>query len=126
MFTTLLVDDLRDFKNPPAGLVVTRTSKAGVIALKSQKHWHELWLDHDLGLVDGEPDTVWPVVDYLSEAAFLGYELTVDKIYVHSSNPVGARQMLTTLSRCGYRTKAVPAARFFTVPKSRDQNSSGW
>lgn len=126
MFTTLLVDDLRDFKNPPAGLVVARTSKAGVIVLKSQKHWHELWLDHDLGLVDGELDTVWPVVDYLSEAAFLGYDLTVDKIYVHSSNPVGARQMLTTLSRYGYRTEAVSAARFFTVLEPKDSNSSGW
>lgn len=113
----LLIDDLRDFANPPATAEVTvvRTSEEAVELLTHDLIWDEIWLDHDLGEVNGVNDTIMPVVDHL---AFMGYAETnagIGVVYVHTSNPVGRKQMNSTLTRFGYVVRNVSATDHFKV-----------
>lgn len=114
---SLLIDDLRSFKDKRITLIA-RNSEDALTILKhdaSQKY-HEIWLDHDLGITrKGYKDTIMPVVDYLCEQAFNGEPIPVDTIYVHTSNPVGAKQMMSSLSRYGYKTVRVDPTIFFIV-----------
>lgn len=117
ILTSLLIDDLRSFKDGRITLIA-RNSEDALTILKhdSTQQYHEIWLDHDLGLTPkGEKDTIMPIVDYLCEKAFNGDAVLVDTIYIHTSNPVGAKQMITSLSRYGYRTVRVDPTMFFIV-----------
>jgi hypothetical protein len=109
----LLIDDLRDFLVPDADAQITiaRTSQQALDILARQNDWDELWFDHDLG---GD-DTIMVIVDYLSEKAFLDEPVNVGMVYIHTSNPVGRKQMKLTLDRYGYNTRLVDAEQFFTV-----------
>lgn len=113
----LLIDDLRNFRVALAARphIVARTSEAGLEALRDldveEKHIDELWLDHDLG---GD-DTIMPVVDYLSERAFNERPLSIGRIFVHTQNSVGAKQMLASLTRYGYNAVRVPAGDYLTA-----------
>lgn len=115
--TSLLIDDLRSFKDGRV-TIIARNSEDALTILKhdSGQKYHEIWLDHDLGLTPkGEKDTIMPIVDYLCEQAFNNQPIHVETIYVHTSNPVGAKQMMTSLSRYGYNTVRVDPTIFFTV-----------
>jgi hypothetical protein len=109
----LLIDDLRDFLVPDtdAEITIARTSQQALDILAQRNDWDELWLDHDLG---GD-DTIMVIVDYLSEKAFLDEPVNVGMVYIHTSNPVGRKQMKLTLDRYGYNTRLVDAEQFFTV-----------
>lgn len=118
MKKVLLVDDLRDFRTPPANtdLVIARTSAQGIAALSMGTAWDEIWLDHDLGqLADGSIDDVMRVVDHLSEQAFNDNPVQVGIVYVHTSNPSGARAMLAALNRFGYISQRVAPEPIFIV-----------
>lgn len=106
----LLIDDARTFR-APVPHVRARTSAAGLAALHvlREKPDGELWLDHDLGMVDGRPDTILPVLDQLARAASDGDPYPVGVVVVHTSNPVGAATMLRVLDRWGYPTRRVSA-----------------
>lgn len=101
----VLIDDLRSFLPPFDGRehVVARTSAAGLQTLRelvaAGTVITELWLDHDLG----EHDDIMCVVDYLSERAANDEPVAINQVYVHTQNPAGARQMLVSLERYGYR-----------------------
>lgn len=98
MTRTLLIDDLRNFRNNPAGeLLIARTSQAG-LDLISQGEWSAVWLDHDLG----GADTITPIIDFLAEQSFLGKPVRIQTIYIHTSNPAGATSMLAVLRKYGY------------------------
>ncbi len=110
MLNILLIDDLRDFKQVDSAhkVTVARTSRAALEILNTNESYDEIWLDHDLGLLeDGTVDSVMPVVDFLSERAFLYGNYPVGKIYVHSANPVGARAMVRSLDNYGYNVYKV-------------------
>lgn len=109
----LLIDDLRDFLVPDTDTEITiaRTSQQALDILAQKNDWDELWLDHDLG---GD-DTIMVIVDYLSEKAFLDEPVNVGMVFIHTSNPVGRKQMKLTLDRYGYNTRLVDAEQFFTV-----------
>lgn len=112
--TILLIDDLRNFRVTPKGeLVIARTSQEALDFLKANedKHFSEIWLDHDLGA----DDTIMRVVDYLNERAFFSNHVDVDVIYIQSSNPVGVKQMLMGFERYGYRAQRVDAKTIFVV-----------
>lgn len=100
----LLIDDLRDFRHVVEGHEVTiaRTSQEALTVLAADNVWDEVWFDHDLGEVDGRVDTTMPVVDYFAEQAFNDTPVDVGIVYVHSSNPVGVKQMLSSFQRYGY------------------------
>lgn len=110
----LLIDDLRNFKDKRAA-VIARNSSQAISILSQDNDWDEIWLDHDLGEVDGVLDSVMSVVDFLSEAAFNDTPVNVSKIFIHTSNPVGAKQMFASLTRYGYNCVKVNAPDFFIV-----------
>lgn len=110
----LLIDDLRNFLDGRE-TIIARTSVEALSILEKDNVWDEIWLDHDLGKNDGVLDNIMPVVDFLAEAAFNGVPVNVSKVYVHTSNPVGAKQMIASLSRYGYVCVKVNATDFFVV-----------
>ena len=117
--TTLLIDDLRNFRvRPEGGVSIARTSQQALDFLKADpsQHYDTIWFDHDLGLTKfGVVDTTMVVVDYMCEQAFNGEPIDVDMVYVHSSNPVGVKQIMLSLERFGYPVKSVLAPTVFVV-----------
>lgn len=98
----LVIDDLRSF---PFECDYARTSKEGIGVLSGISELDELWLDHDLGIVTGEPsepafiDDIWPVIDHLVERAHSGPPLNVARIYIHTMNPSSAGTMHLVLAK---------------------------
>ncbi|MET3209756.1 UNVERIFIED_CONTAM: hypothetical protein ABIC26_002703 [Paenibacillus sp. PvR008] len=86
----LYVDDLRDC---PDGFVVARTYYEAIHILETGSV-RILTLDHDLGEdVDGkELPNGYDLVKYFCENGF-----RADKIYLHTDNPVGRKNMYETL-----------------------------
>lgn len=114
---SLLIDDLRNFKDDRV-VLIARNSVDALTILKhdvQRQQFVDIWLDHDLGVVGEKIDTVMPVVDFLCEQAFNGEPVKVDTIYVHTSNPVGAKTMMASLQRYGYNAVRVNASDFFIV-----------
>ena len=54
----------------------------------------ELWLDHDLG---GD-DTSRPLVMEMASDAFWQHPWSVNTVYIHTANPVGAKWIESTLA----------------------------
>lgn len=110
----LLIDDLRNFRDGRK-TTVARNSETALQILKDNTVWDEIWLDHDLGIVDNKLDTIMPVVDFLCEQSFLESPVQVAKIFIHTSNPVGAKQMFTSLTQYGYDCIRVNATEYFII-----------
>jgi hypothetical protein len=119
MKTILLIDDLRVFRKPQteANIHIARNSAEALTILHENPglHWDEIWFDHDLGIVDDKKDTTLPVADYLSERAFFDNPVSVGTVFIHTSNPVGANALTTTLQRYGYKTVRVQADEVFNI-----------
>lgn len=132
----LLVDDLRDFReevlnaafNPGTSdepievyLRICRTSQSAVETLaKDERVWDQVWLDHDLGQVQGEDDTTMNVVDYILFRNENGDPLPVHNYIIHSSNPVGVKNIAMALDSIGRDSVIVNPRDFFTVRDSED------
>lgn len=109
----IIVDDLRNFPFGPTDDGHTfRTSEAALTWLQDDyamtrpaKVLDELWLDFDLG---GD-DTAMPIALWLAEVAYYGAPYPVEKIVIHSANPVGSEAMHQTLTRFGYTAIIVDA-----------------
>lgn len=86
----LYVDDLRDC---PEGFIVARTYEEAIHILQTSEV-NILTLDHDLGEdVDGnELRNGYDLVKYFCE-----HGLKASKIYMHTDNPVGRKNMYETL-----------------------------
>jgi hypothetical protein len=111
----LVIDDLRNFRDG-RDAEYARTSAEGLDILEKNAPLDELWLDHDLGMLEsGRPDTIMPVIDYLAGLAFDGRPYPVKRVVVHTSNPVGARQMVQSLQNYGYNVTRVDAMVYFIV-----------
>ena len=96
----LVVDDLRlfgdNYKNVP--ILHAINSKQAIEILDTMFPFIiEFWLDHDLGMVAGEIDSIYPVLNWLEEKGFNG-ESFDKKIRILTSNPVGF-QKIKALSR---------------------------
>lgn len=117
MRNVLLIDDLRDFKveRENTALSIARNSADALQIISQQNTWDEIWFDHDLGEVDGRIDTTMRVVDYLSEQAFFGPPVDVGNVYIHTSNPVGRKQIQAAMRRYGYNAITVEASDYFIV-----------
>jgi hypothetical protein len=96
---TVLVDDVRGFKDERPALVA-RSSQAALSLFKElgSERIHDLWLDHDLA---GE-DTIRPVVELLVRLAQNGSPLNVGQIHIHSSNVREGHWMGVQLRAAGY------------------------
>lgn len=101
---SLLIDDLRDIKAD----VIARTFEQGIEALKNSGPFDILYLDHDLGEIDGHGSEVPRDVDgelYLPNGygimCFLeaNPELLPKDIMLVTSNPVGRKRMKTVIDK---------------------------
>lgn len=102
----LVIEDIRTFKFPA---IYARTLAEGERLLFSQP-WREVWFDFDLGLVDGS-DNVMPLVNELERRAVEGEAHPIDKVIVHSMNPVGRTAVAAVLGRW-YEVRMVEASRY--------------
>lgn len=100
----IVIDDERTFRSErfrPAIYIRTEPMALGVLArlwtLQASAYGDpvdELWFDHDLG-AGGDTRVV---AQFLHSIALLGRPLQVDKIHVHTQNPVGADLLMTWLA----------------------------
>lgn len=100
----VLIDDIRSFKEGVrANPTVFRTEKAGlnwVSGLTADDAVKELWLDHDLGEDEnGSVTSIMSIVHKLEEKVFLDEAPSIGLIVIHTSNPVGGRQIEQALGR---------------------------
>ncbi|MEP7192241.1 MAG: cyclic-phosphate processing receiver domain-containing protein [Actinomycetota bacterium] len=96
---TVLVDDVRDFKDQRPALVARSSSEAlRLLDELDGKRIDDLWLDHDL---IGD-DTIAPVVDLLVYRAKTGSPLNVGQIHVHTANIGAGLKMDLVLRAAGY------------------------
>jgi len=96
---TVLVDDVRDFKDDRPALVARSSPEALNLldALEGERIDH-LWLDHDLF----GKDTIRPVVDRLVHRAQSGSPVNVGQIHIHTINLVAGVEMTLELRTAGY------------------------
>lgn len=119
----LVVDDLRFFKDDVLkkldgfDVVTAKNSVEALDLLKADdSHFYAIFLDHDLGEVDNVGvDSVMPVVDFMCMKSFENNPVNVDTVYVHTSNPVGGKQIISALSAYGYNVVRVSAGDYFTA-----------
>lgn len=116
-YQRVLIDDLRSFKEPQAEDLILRSleeATAWLIQLNHSDTVQELWLDHDLGLVAGEKETIMPFVNELEKAFFFEQAPLVGRVFVHTSNSVGGSAMVAALKNY-VPIQRVYAGDFFTV-----------
>ncbi len=96
---TVLVDDVRGFKDRRPALVARSSPEALRLLdeLEGERIDH-LWLDHDLV----GKDTVGPVVDRLVHRAKTGSPLNVGQIHIHTANIGAGYRMGVVLRAAGY------------------------
>jgi hypothetical protein len=96
---TVLVDDVRGFRDKRPALVA-RSSQEALDLLNELRDERiaDLWLDHDL---EGE-DTIRPVVELLVLLAKEGTPQDVGQVHIHSSNVGAGHWMGVELQAAGY------------------------
>ena len=96
---TVLVDDVRGFKDQRPALVARSSPEALRLLdeLEGERIDH-LWLDHDLV----GKDTIGPVVDLLVHRARSGSPLNVGQIHIHTARIGAGHRMGVTLRAAGY------------------------
>jgi hypothetical protein len=105
MIRALILDDIRSPLDPEflaaREVHLFRTAEEAMETLiyrDLKSPFNEIWLDYDLGGYN----TADPVVDWLCEQAFIGHPYPVNKIMLHTDNPVGRDKMKLVLERYGY------------------------
>lgn len=116
----VIIDDERDFinrKRYETSLVFRNCFDAIDFFEKHEgEPVAELWLDHDLGMIDGKEHDIFTFIDYLEHLHHHSDWLPViDKIYVHTANPVGAQRMIKALNHIGYHTTRVDCSHHLIV-----------
>ena len=108
----LLIDDLRDFINPPAKYDIARTSDEAIHLLSVNSYTGVFW-DHDGG---GE-DTTMKVVSWLLENAIQDNRIEIGDCIIHTANPVGAVNLKNALESrfLMYKTIRLNAPDYFIV-----------
>lgn len=109
----VLIDDLRTFKNDIRSKVLRTLDEAlqWLDLLDKNSHIKQLWLDHDLGLKGRIPQTIIPFINKLEENSYKKL-YNIDLILIHTSNPIGAKQMESALSKF-YKVQKIYAGYYF-------------
>lgn len=74
----------------------------------------QLWLDHDLGQVNGVKETIMPFVRELEEKCFLDTAPNIREVIVHTTNSPGGKDIVAAMSR-HFKTHRVPASDYLEV-----------
>jgi hypothetical protein len=96
---TVLIDDVRGFKDQRPALVA-RSSQEALSLLEGLGHGRidHLWLDHDLG----GAGTISPVIELMVRLASTGSPLNVGQVHIHTANVGAGHQMGLDLRAAGY------------------------
>ena len=133
----LLIDDLRSFRHEVVSgievpIFTARTSEEALTWLNGFIHMHgnttlpidQLWLDHDLGMIPNRgrtsgkediEDTTIPFVQELIKLHDEGNHVSINSVIVHSSNPVGVRNIMNKLRPIYPNITQVDAQQYFIV-----------
>lgn len=108
---TVLVDDVRDFKDERPALVARSSPEALRLLdeLEGERIDH-LWLDHDLF----GHDTIRPVVERLVHRAKSGSPVNVGQIHIHTANLRAGYRMRILLRAAGYAVERSYAITMWT------------
>ena len=100
MIKGLYVDDVRALPSEMAGEWDIARSYHEAIALLTTNQYDELSLDHDIASWDdnGREMTGYDIALWLADRKFHG-EYVPPKIYCHSANPVGVKNILGVIER---------------------------
>lgn len=112
MRNILVIDDERTFSNDGGACMVhCRTVGEALEVLVNiwnhdvmfpyERGIDEIWFDHDLGSEGGD---IMVVINWLRNVAEIGHPFPVEQIFVHSQNPVGAKNIVDALFMI-YRVK---------------------
>jgi hypothetical protein len=115
----VLIDDERTFKPEvlDGEYLLFKTSAEALTWLESidrDTQVDQIWFDHDLGMVDGEPDTTIPVVQRLEEMLFFATAPEIGSIVVHTSNSIGGDRIFGSMKRY-FTTQRVFAGDYLEV-----------
>ena len=92
----LVIDDLRIIKNLPAEDTWYARNSSDALTMILKETWEQTWFDHDLG----EDDDSMKVVQWIEERYhFEGWLPTLGNVFVHTANPVGAKNLTLALSK---------------------------
>lgn len=112
----VLIDDERSFINPIDALVI-RNSADALVWLDTadpETHIDQLWLDHDLGLVNGQKDSIIPLVRKLEELCVWDEAPQIAEVVVHTSNSIGGDEIVASLKN-HYKVQRVFAGDYLIV-----------
>lgn len=98
----LVIDDLRVL-NLAGSVKYARGVSDALAFLSENMRWEEIYIDHDLGYVDGIAQDIWPVVAAFEER-WTYNPIIAGQIFIITSNPVGAQRMKLAFDRMGYPT----------------------
>lgn len=108
---TVLVDDIREFKDQrPARVARSSPEALRLLDELEGARIDHLWLDHDLV----GKDTIAPVVDRLIYRARIGSPLNVGQIHIHTANITAGYRMIVALRAAGYPVVRSYALRMWT------------
>lgn len=113
----VLYDDERVFKNKVDCTILRNNDEANkwLEALDSNVVITQLWLDHDLGLVNKQKETTLSLVRELERRWVVNDNpILIDEVIVHTANPVGAKNIISSLNKY-YNVKKVDSSDYLIV-----------
>jgi len=112
----VLFDDNRIFKNNVDCVILrnNKEAKEWMKTLEKDQIIDQLWLDHDLGVVNGKIETTIPFVNKLEKLFIKENPLAIKEVIVHTTNIVGGERIMKSLKPL-YKTIRVPASDYLKV-----------
>lgn len=113
----VLVDDLRNFQSylvKNKDVKVFRNCYSAISFLKTNnQEIEQLWLDHDLGIYNGQPHDIFDLIDFIEkENRVHNNNLYIKEIIVHTSNPSGNTRIHAAMKTL-YPVTTVNATEYF-------------
>lgn len=104
----LVIDDVRTFRFPAT---YARTTAEAIPLLFRRDGWREVWWDYDLGETTGS-DTTRHLAFQCSYLKQYGSPPPIDRVVVHTANPVGAEFLVGVLGKVYDRVERVDASKW--------------
>lgn len=94
----LVIDDEREFHFPDDEVTYARNLAQAIIELRLGNHWDEVWLDNDLGIVNGKKEEVKTLTREIERlVGEENFRFDVDRFVVHTQNPIAREELISAL-----------------------------
>lgn len=113
----VLVDDIRNFQPhlvKGKNVKVFRNCYDVISFLETNnQEIEQLWLDHDLGIYNGQPHDIFDLIDFIEKENHIhNNNLYIKEIIVHTSNPSGSTRIHAAMKTL-YPVTTVNATEYF-------------